>query len=112
MLSRSWPPGAVSEMLERSGAASTRPDGLAAELGLTGEGYRLSEAQAQAILDMRLHRLTGLEQGKIVEEFQSLLSEIGDLSDILALPARLTEVVRSEIIEIRDNFGDPHRNQP
>ena len=111
MLSRSWPPGAVSEMLERSGAASTRPDGLAAELGLGGDGYRLSEVQAQAILDMRLHRLTGLEQGKIVEEFQSLLGEIGDLSDILALPARLTEVVRSEIIEIRDNFGDARRTE-
>ena len=111
MLARTWPPGAVSEMLERSGAASTRPDGLAAELGLTGDTYRLSEAQAQAILDMRLHRLTGLEQGKIVEEFQSLLAEIGDLSDILALPARLTEVVRSEIIEIRDNFGDARRTE-
>jgi DNA gyrase subunit A len=111
MLARGWPPGAVSHMLERSGAASTRPDGLAAEFGLTGEVYRLSEAQAQAILDMRLHRLTGLEQGKIVEEFQTLLAEIGDLSDILALPARLTEVVRGEIIEIRDNFGDARRTE-
>jgi DNA gyrase subunit A len=111
MLARTWPPGAVSEMLERSGAASTRPDGLAAELGLIGDAYRLSETQAQAILDMRLHRLTGLEQGKIVEEFQSLLAEIGDLSDILALPARLTDVVRSEIIEIRDNFGDARRTE-
>ena len=74
MLARGWPPGAVSEMLERSGAASTRPDGLAAEFGLSGEVYRLSEAQAQAILDMRLHRLTGLEQDKIVEEFQTLLA--------------------------------------
>src|SRR5450631_4050983 len=111
MLARGWPPGAVSQMLERSGAASTRPDGLAAEFGLTGEVYRLSEVQAQAILDMRLHRLTGLEQGKIVEEFQTLLAEIGNLSDILALPARLTEVVRGEIIEIRDNFGDARRTE-
>jgi DNA gyrase subunit A len=111
MLARGWPPGAVSEMLERSGAASTRPDGLAADLGLSGGVYRLSEVQAQAILDMRLHRLTGLEQGKIVEEFQALLLEIGDLSDILALPARLTEVVRAEIIEIRDNFGDARRTE-
>src|SRR5450631_4730474 len=111
MLARGWPPGAVSQMLERSGAASTRPDGLAAEFGLTGEVYRLSEVQAQAILDMRLHRLTGLEQGKIVEEFQGLLLEIDDLSDILALPARLTEVVRAEIIEIRDNFGDARRTE-
>ncbi|MFI4866617.1 MAG: DNA gyrase subunit A [Steroidobacterales bacterium] len=111
MIARSWPPGAVSEMLERSGATSTRPDGLSAELGLSGDVYRLSESQAQAILDMRLHRLTGLEQGKIVEEFQALLGEIGELSDILARPARLTEVVRSEIIQIREEFGDPRRTE-
>jgi DNA gyrase subunit A len=111
IIARSWPPGAVSQMLERSGATATRPDGLSAELGLSGNVYRLSEAQAQAILDMRLHRLTGLEQGKIVEEFQALLGEIGELSDILALPARLTAVVRSEIIQIRDEFGDPRRTE-
>src|SRR6202451_3560530 len=111
MLARTWPPGAVSDMLERSGAGSTRPDGLAAELGLSSGAYRLSETQAQAILDMRLHRLTGLEQGKIVEEFQALLGEIGELSDILALPARLTEVVRSEIIQIREEFGDARRTE-
>src|SRR6204780_2514892 len=111
MIARSWPPGAVSQMLERSGATATRPDGLSAELGLSGNVYRLSEAQAQAILDMRLHRLTGLEQGKIVEEFQALLGEIGELSEILALPARLTAVVRSEIIQIRDEFGDPRRTE-
>jgi len=111
MLGRGWPPGAVAEMLDRSGAASTRPDGLAVEYGLSGGVYRLSEAQAQAILDMRLHRLTGLEQGKIVEEFQTLLGEIGDLSKILALPARLTEVVRGEIVEIRDNYGDARRTE-
>jgi DNA gyrase subunit A len=111
MLARSWPPGAVAEMLDRSGAASTRPDGLAAEFGLSSGAYRLSETQAQAILDMRLHRLTGLEQGKIVEEFQTLLAEIGDLSDILALPSRLTQVVRGEIVEIRDNFGDARRTE-
>jgi DNA gyrase subunit A len=111
MLARGWAPGAVAQMLERSGAASTRPDGLAAEFGLAGEIYRLSELQAQAILDMRLNRLTGLEQGKIVEEFQGLLAEIGELSDILALPARLTEVVRAEIVEIRDNYGDARRTE-
>jgi DNA gyrase subunit A len=111
MLALAWPPGAVSEMLARSGAASTRPDGLAAEFGLRGKVYRLSEVQAQAILDMRLHRLTGLEQGKIVEEFKTLLGEIGELSDILALPARLTEVVRSEITQIREDFGDARRTE-
>jgi DNA gyrase subunit A len=111
MVARGWAPGAVAQMLERSGAAATRPDGLSAEFGLAGGVYHLSEVQAQAILDMRLHRLTGLEQGKIVEEFQALLGEIGELSDILALPARLTEVVRSEIIQIREEFGDARRTE-
>jgi len=111
MIARGWAPGAVAQMLERSGAAATRPDALSAEFGLAGGVYRLSEVQAQAILDMRLHRLTGLEQGKIVEEYQALLGEIGELSDILALPARLTEVVRSEIIQIREEFGDARRTE-
>jgi DNA gyrase subunit A len=111
MVARGWAPGAVAQMLERSGAAATRPDGLAAEFGLAAGVYHLSEVQAQAILDMRLHRLTGLEQGKIVEEFQALLGEIGELSDILARTVRLTEVVRSEIIQIREEFGDARRTE-
>ncbi|MGH8206378.1 MAG: DNA gyrase C-terminal beta-propeller domain-containing protein, partial [Steroidobacteraceae bacterium] len=111
LLARSWHAGAVSAMLREAGELSTRPQGLAPELGLSGETYRLSEVQAQAILDMRLHRLTSLEQGKIVEEFRGLLVQIVDLSDILARPARLTEVVRAEIIEIRDNYGDARRTE-
>ncbi|HTT04364.1 MAG TPA: DNA gyrase subunit A [Steroidobacteraceae bacterium] len=112
LLARSWGAGAVAQLLERTGDVSTRPEGLAAELGLTAENtYRLSEAQAQAILDLRLHRLTGLEQSKISEEYQQLLGEIVDLSDILARPARLTEVVRAEIIEIRDTYGDARRTE-
>jgi DNA gyrase subunit A len=111
MLAREWPPGGVAGMLERAGAARTRPDGLAASFGLSGNVYRLSEEQAQAILEMRLHRLTGLEQDKIVEEFQALLAQILDLSDILARPERLTRVVRDEIIETRDNYGDARRTE-
>jgi DNA gyrase subunit A len=111
MLAREWPPGAVAGMLERAGAARTRPDGLAASFGLSGSIYRLSEEQAQAILEMRLHRLTGLEQDKIIEEFQTLLAQILDLSDILARPERLTKVVRDEIIETRDNYGDARRTE-
>ncbi len=111
LLARSWHAGAVSAMLREAGELSTRPEGLAPELGLSGETYRLSEVQAQAILDMRLHRLTSLEQGKIVEEFRGLLVQIVDLSDILARPAPLTEVVRAEIIEIRDNYGDARRTE-
>src|ERR1700694_386473 len=100
LLARAWPPGVVTALLERAGSISTRPKGLPAELGLGAGVYRLSEAQAQAILDMRLHRLTGLEQDKIVAEYRELLESIRDLTDILARPERLTQVVRSELLEI------------
>ncbi len=111
LLARSWPPGIVSELLERAGAISTRPRELPAEAGLAGGAYRLSEAQAQAILDMRLHRLTGLEQDKIVAEYRELLAQLRDLSDILARPERLTQVVREELLEIRTNYGDARRTE-
>jgi DNA gyrase subunit A len=111
LLARSWRGGAVAQMLERAGAAAARPEGLSAGLGLSGDSYRLSEVQAQAILDMRLHRLTGLEQDKIVQEFQQLLEQIRELSEILAVPARLTQVVRAEIVEIRDTYGDARRTE-
>jgi DNA gyrase subunit A len=111
--SRGWNPGIVPQLLERAGAISTRPAGLPAEAGLRRESnlYYLSEAQAQAILDMRLNRLTGLEQDKIIEEFRELLSRIGDLTDILARPERLTQVIRDELIEVREQFGDARRTE-
>jgi DNA gyrase subunit A len=112
---RAWSPGVVPQLLERAGAISTRPKGLGAEFGYrpdtNGGGYHLSEAQAQAILDMRLHRLTGLEQDKIIAEFRELLERIGDLSDILARPERLTQVIRDELIEVREAFGDRRRTE-
>ena len=108
---RPWPAGIVPELLARAGSVSTRPSGLAADLGLTETGYRLSEAQAQAILDMRLNRLTGLEQEKIVGEYRELLARIGDYSDILARPQRLTQVVRAELVEMRENYGDERRTE-
>ncbi|HYL03446.1 MAG TPA: DNA gyrase subunit A [Steroidobacteraceae bacterium] len=111
LLARAWPPGVVIELLARAGAISTRPRGLAAEAGLNGGGYRLSEAQAQAILDMRLHRLTGLERERIITEYQQLLDSIRDLSDILARPERLTQVVRAELTEMRDSYGDARRTE-
>jgi DNA gyrase subunit A len=101
-------------MLARAGEISTRPQGLAAEFGITGEGgkgYKLSETQAQAILDMRLHRLTGLEQDKIVTEYQELLATIVDLTDILARPERLMQVIREELIAIREQYGDARRTE-
>jgi DNA gyrase subunit A len=108
---RPWPAGIVPELLARAGSVSTRPSGLAADLGLREGGYYLSEAQAQAILDMRLNRLTGLEQEKIVSEYRELLGSISDLSDILARPERLTQVVRAELVEIRDVYGDARRTE-
>jgi DNA gyrase subunit A len=111
LLASPWPPGLVTELLTAAGAVSTRPAGLAADFGLNGGGYRLSEAQAQAILDMRLHRLTGLERDKIIEEYKTLLEQLRDLSDILARPERLTEVVRRELTEVRDAYGDARRTE-
>jgi len=111
LMGRGWRPGAVTSLLERAGAVSTRPNGLAAGVGLVAGQYHLSEAQAQAILDMRLNRLTGLEQDKIIAEYQELLASIADLGDILARPERLTEVIRAELIEIRDSYGDARRTE-
>ncbi len=111
LLSRAWPPGSVTDMLSRSGAESSRPDELAAEYGLQDDGYHLSPVQAQAILDLRLHRLTGLEQEKILNEYQELLDKIGDLLDILSDPDRLMQVIREELLAVRDQFGDERRTE-
>jgi DNA gyrase subunit A len=111
LMGRAWPAGAVPQMLERAGGIDSRPDGLDAAFGLKKGVYRLSEVQANAILEMRLSRLTGLEQDKILAEYGELLAQIIDLNDILQRPARLTEVVRSELIEIRDQFGDARRTE-
>ena len=111
LLTRTWASGAVPAMLERAGAISTRPDGEVPGLGLVAGGYRLTEIQAQAILDMRLNRLTGLEQEKIVAEYQELLVQIRDLSDILARPERLMEVIRHELEFVRETFADARRTE-
>jgi DNA gyrase subunit A len=111
LMARAWAAGSVPKMLERVGVVSSRPDGLSQDFGLHEGTYRLSEAQAQAILEMRLNRLTGLEQDKILAEYGELLTLIGDLSDILVRPERLTEVVRNELLEIREQFGDARRTE-
>jgi DNA gyrase subunit A len=111
LLARAWPAGGVPQMLERAGAINSRPDDLDAALGLHDGNYRLSEVQANAILEMRLSRLTGLEQDKILEEYGTLLATIVDLTDILARPERLTQVIRDELIAIRDQFGDARRTE-
>ncbi len=111
LMSRAWGPGAVPEMLARAGSIQTRPDGLGEEFGLHDGAYRLSEAQAQAILDLRLHRLTGLEQDRILAEYSELLELIRDLCDILARPERLLSVIRSELLAIREQYGDARRTR-
>ncbi len=104
-----WMPGLVTELLARSGADGSRPDDLPAGFGLSGENYRLSPAQAQAILDLRLHRLTGLEQRKLLDEYQELLGRIQDYLEILTVPERLTAVIRAELQELRAQYGDARR---
>ncbi|MGA7981848.1 MAG: DNA gyrase subunit A [Chromatiaceae bacterium] len=111
LMERAWRPGAVAGMLERSGAEETRPDDLAQGFGLGDDGYRLSETQAQAILDLRLHQLTGLEQERIISEYEDILKKIGELLDILSSPDRLMEVIRRELEEIRDQYGDDRRTE-
>ena len=109
LLAAPWPPGAVVALLEGVSADISRPDDLPKELGLTADGYRLSDVQAQAILDMRLQKLTGLEQEKIISEYRELLDRIADLLDVLARPQRLLDVIRTELEEMREQYGDARR---
>lgn len=111
LMARGWNPGIVSEMLTRSGAEMSRPDDLDAVLGLREGQYWLSEEQAQAILDLRLHRLTGLEKDKILEEYRELLERIADLLDILSNPERLMQVIRDELLELRETYSDKRRTE-
>jgi DNA gyrase subunit A len=116
LMAAAWVPGAVSEMLARVGETIVRPAGLPPEFGLVRvadgtSAYRLSDVQAQAILDLRLHRLTGLEREKIQTEYGELLERVRDLTDILARPERLLTVIRTELLEMRAQFADPRRTE-
>ena len=106
-----WESGVVMEMLKRTGADASRPDNLPEEYGLIDGGYRLSEIQAQAILDLKLQRLTGLEQDKVIKEYGEILDAIQDLLDILSRPERLMQVIREELINIKETYGDDRRTQ-
>jgi DNA gyrase subunit A len=111
LMQRSWAPGAVAAMLEQAGAKNTRPTDLEDIYGLLQDGYHLSAAQAQAILDLRLHRLTGLEQEKIIEEFKGLLVDIHEYMEILSNVDRLMQVIRDELVAVREEFGDARRTE-
>jgi len=111
LLQRLWQPGLVSAMLGQGGAETSRPEDLEARYGLQEAGYQLSPVQAQEILNMRLHRLTGLEQEKLAQEYQDILEAIRGLLRILSDPGRLMEVIREELEAVREQFGDPRRTE-
>jgi len=111
LMERTWRSPLVEEMLARGLADSYRPEGLDPLFGLSDQGYRLSDVQAQAILELRLQRLTGLEQDKIVAEYREVMDIITDLLDILARPERITAIIVEELEAIRTQFGDPRRSE-
>ena len=111
LLSREWNAGLVSSLLESADATRSRPDDLPEEFGIHSGLYRLSETQAQAILDLRLHRLTGLEQDKIVNEYRQLLEQIDEYLYILSSDVRLMEIIREELVAIKEEYADPRRTE-
>ena len=113
LMTKVWRSKLVEEMLSRSSvdAKAFRPDGLALEFGLSKKGYRLSDSQAQAILELRLQRLTGLEQDKVVSEYKDVMNKIADLLDVLAKADRITNIIAEELAAIKKQFGDKRRSE-
>jgi DNA gyrase subunit A len=111
LMAKTWRSPVVEEMLKRARADASRPEGLPPEYGWRTSGYRLSDGQAQAILELRLQRLTGLEQEKITNEYREVIDLIADLLDILAKPGRVTQIVHDELKGIREQFGDKRRSE-
>src|SRR5690606_28138523 len=111
MLDRVWQPGLVGALLGAAGAEASRPEDLPSGVGLLADGYQLTEVQAQQILEMRLHRLTGLEQEKLTEEYKLLLETIRGLIEILEDPEVLLEVIRTELRNVKEEFGDARRSE-
>ena len=111
MLARLWQPGLVGALLEAAGAEASRPEDLPKGVGLLADGYQLTDTQAQQILEMRLHRLTGLEQEKLTEEYRQLLETIRGLIEILEDPEVLLEVIRTELRNVKEEFGDERRSE-
>ena len=110
LLARKWQPGLVGQLLDGSGSES-RPEFLDLQYGLHADGYQLSPAQAQAILDLRLHRLTGLEIDKITDEYKELVKQIKWYLEILSSHEVLMRIIRDELVEISNNFGDARRTE-
>ncbi len=111
LMGKSWPSQLVTEMLARAPEGATQPEELGPNFGLTADGYRLSDPQAQRILEMQLQRLTGLEQERIVADYKALLETISDLLDILSKPARITAIIGEELGAIKTQYGDARRSE-
>jgi DNA gyrase subunit A len=112
LLAQSWRSESVMQMLERAGPDAAKPDDLDSQYGLKDSGeYFLSPEQAQAILEMRLNRLTGLEQEKLLEEYREIIDTIADLLEILNVPERLLAMIKDELEQIRDEYGDERRSE-
>jgi DNA gyrase subunit A len=111
LMARTWKSSVVEAMLNGAAMEFSRPEGLSKEFGLTESGYKLSDVQAQEILQLRLQRLTGLEQEKIVNEYKEIMNVITDLLDILATPARVTAIIVDELKVIKDQYGDKRRSE-
>ena len=111
LMQREWKSTVVSSMLKKNEASQYRPEGLLSVYGLKENGYKLSDIQAQEILQMRLQRLTGLEQDKIVNEYKEIMDVIADLIDILNKPDRVTTIIKTELEEIKDVYGDDRRSE-
>ncbi len=111
LMARTWRSQLVEDMLARAMSDQFRPENLPKDFGLAGNGYRLSDVQAQRILEMQLQRLTGLEQDKILSEYREVIAAIEDLLDILARPERVTRIIADELREIKREFGDARRSE-
>ena len=111
LIAKGWPVSVVSQFLERAGANACRPDDLEPEYGLRDEHYYLSPVQAKAILDLQLHRLTGMEHDKLLAEYEDKLKQIAEYLEILGNPVRLMEVIREELESVERDYGDNRRTE-
>jgi DNA gyrase subunit A len=111
LMARAWPSPLVRDMLGKGALAQFRPEGLAAQYGQHEDGYHLSDEQAQAIIDLQLRRLTGLEQDKIRDEYREVMAQIADLLDILAKPARIIKIIGDELRALKESFGDQRKSE-
>jgi DNA gyrase subunit A len=111
LLAQAWNPGDVTGMLERAGEDACRPDDLDPQYGMRDGKYYLSPVQAQEILNMRLHRLTGLETEKLISEYKEILEKIAEFLGILSDPVRLMQVIREELEEVLEEYGDARRSE-